>query len=503
MTPRSRWFALDLRALALWRMALGAIVLADIVLRLRDLQAFYGDDGMLSRALYLRQSWQWDGYHLFLASGSTTGLLVMFALWATAATCLMIGYRTTVAAVLTWYFVASIQLRNPMVLDGGDDLLRLLLFWTPFLPVSARWSIDARRHPQWRLLPDAYRSVATAGLTLQIFVLYLFAGLLKTGDDWLVTGDALYFTLSIDQFSTWLGHILLGYAELLRYLTWAALGLEFGLAALLLLGGIFPKARTAFYVCAAGFHLGIAAMLNFGIFMAIAVLGLTAFLPTAWLDRMSLPVETSWPARGSDVPPSYHQAWWSQAFCAFIFGMILVFNAYSLNHGHKIPQWTKSISDLTFEQQHWHFFAPMPFREDGWFVLEVTGTDGKVTDGWSDGTPVGGRPVHIASRFANQRWRRWLQNLTQIDTPDNESWRRSTLRYAAQQWQSANPGSQARLFRLVLMQEINGLPGQTGPVKRMVLAEQAADAPALEIRVPGNATPPAPGRLHQHSHPQE
>ena len=38
-------FSLDLRALALWRMALGAVVLLDIVMRATDLQAFYGDDG--------------------------------------------------------------------------------------------------------------------------------------------------------------------------------------------------------------------------------------------------------------------------------------------------------------------------------------------------------------------------------------------------------------------------------------------------------------------------
>ena len=51
-------FSLDLRALALWRMALGAVVLLDILLRVRDLQAFYGDHGVLSRSLCFRQGWQ-------------------------------------------------------------------------------------------------------------------------------------------------------------------------------------------------------------------------------------------------------------------------------------------------------------------------------------------------------------------------------------------------------------------------------------------------------------
>ncbi len=217
-------FSLDLRALAIWRMALGAVVLIDIVLRLRDLQAFYGDQGILSRAFYFQQSWEYPGYHLFLATGTTGGLLVMFAVWALAAFCLMIGYNPRIAGLVTWYFVTSIQLRNPMVMDGGDDLLRLLLFWTPFLPLGARWSWDARQRPEWAKLPNAYRSVATFGVTTQLFVLYFFAAFLKNGEDWLKTGDALYMTLSIDQFSTALGRTMLAYPDLLRFMTWAADG---------------------------------------------------------------------------------------------------------------------------------------------------------------------------------------------------------------------------------------------------------------------------------------
>ena len=304
-------FALDLRALALFRMAMGALVLLDIVLRSRDLQAFYGDDGMLSRALYFEQAWEWTGYHLFLASGSTAGLLALFAVWATAAACLMLGYQARLAGFITWYFVASIQLRNPMVMDGGDDLMRLLLFWTPFLPLSARWSVDSRNHPEWAGLPNAYRSVATVGLALQFFVLYLFAALLKSGDDWLVTGDALYYSLSIDQFATGLGKMLLGFPDILPVLTRAALGLEYLLAALLLLGAGIPLARTAFYILAVSFHLAIAATLNFGIFMVVAIAGLTAFFPTSWLDRLA-PQRDEAPT--ASLPPAYRLAWWSRLF---------------------------------------------------------------------------------------------------------------------------------------------------------------------------------------------
>jgi hypothetical protein len=453
-------------------MALGAVVLLDILLRSRDLQAFYGDQGVLSRSLYFQQSWEWWVYHLFLASGTTGGLLVLFAVWAAAATCLMVGYQTRWAGLITWYFVASIQLRNPLVMDGGDDLLRLLLFWTPFLPLSARWSVDARRHPEWAALPNAYRSLATLGVTFQIFVLYFFAAHLKTGDDWWKTRDALYYALSIDQFATGLGRWLTAYPDLLRLLTSGALILEYGLALLVLFGARWLSARAVFFVLAVSFHLLIACTLHFGIFMLIVICGLMAFFPSAWLDRLS-PPETPASQPAGALPAGYRLSRPTQAFCAGIVVMIGIFNHYSIDHVQRIPPWSRWVMDLTFEQQHWHFFAPYPFKEEGWFVLEVTLADGAVVDGWDNGNTMDGKPVSVASRFPNQRWRRWLQNLTQIPLPDRESWRQSTLRYAAYQWMKQHPEARPQRFRLVLMEEINVPPGQQPSVQPVVLAQMA------------------------------
>ena len=150
-------------------MGLAGVVLLDIFLRLRDLTAFYGDQGVLSRQSVWTQGWQGGIFQLFLSAGDTPGLLFLFAVWAVAATFMLVGYQTRLACFITWYFVVSVQLRNPMIMDGGDDFLRVLLFWTPFLPLSARWSLDAKRNPNWEKLPNAYSSVATTGIYLQFF----------------------------------------------------------------------------------------------------------------------------------------------------------------------------------------------------------------------------------------------------------------------------------------------------------------------------------------------
>jgi hypothetical protein len=445
------------------------VTLLDIALRLRDLQAFYGDQGVLSRSLYFTQSWEYPGYTLFLASGSSAGLLALFGLWAVMAACLTIGYQSRLAGLVTWFFVANIQLRNPMVMDGGDDLLRVMLFWTPFLPVGARWSVDARRHPEWTRLPVAYRSVATAGLTLQLFVLYFFAALLKTGASWWKTGDALYYTLSIDQFTTPLGHWLLEHPQLLRPMTFGALTIEYSLAALLVLGGLFAWARVAFYVLAVAFHLSIAAMLELGVFMPIAIACLTVMLPTWLLDRCSpraAPAGTP-----AELPSGYRLGAPLRLLAGFMTLMIAIYNGYSIGHHQKIPPWSVLISELTFEQQHWHFFAPEPGKNDGWYKLEVTLKDGDVVDALRAGPEVGGKPVNGADQFPNQRWRRWMQNLVDIDMADNQSWRRSTLIFLARRWLAEHPKEVPTGFRLVLMHETTPPPGGKTRVDRVVLAE--------------------------------
>ena len=464
-------FSLDLRALALWRIGIGAVVLLDIVLRLRDLHVFYGDYGVLSRELFLKQSWQPPVYHLFLSSGSTGGLLALFAVWAAAAFCLMVGYKARWAALITWYFAVSIQLRNPMVLDGGDDLVRVLLFWMPFLPITARWSWEARQNPQWRQLPETYRSVASIGLVLQYFLFYLFAALLKNGEDWIKTGDALYYTLSVDQFTTSFGRFLSQYPDLLRPATFMALGLEYTLAITLLLGGRWTWARTAFFCLGVGFHLAIASMLKFGVFMPIAIAGLLVFFPSRWLDRWSRP-EIEPEVLTENLPTAYRLGWPLKAFAAIMSAMLIVFNVYSIQHVHKIPQWTRPVMEWTYEQQHWHFFAPVALREDGWYIFEVTLEDGTVLDGWENGPPENVKPLSVSSRFPNQRWRRWMQNLTQIDIPDKESWRSSTLAWAVRHWKAANPDKRAQVFRLLFMREVTPDLGKAGVVETVVLAEQ-------------------------------
>ncbi|MGQ3055957.1 MAG: HTTM domain-containing protein, partial [Nevskia sp.] len=79
------------------------------------------------------------------------------------------------ALVVAFVLNASLLNRNPMVLLGGDILLTCLLFWAIFLPVAARYSLDAALSRTPPPVDNRHRSWASAGVLLQVMSVYFFS----------------------------------------------------------------------------------------------------------------------------------------------------------------------------------------------------------------------------------------------------------------------------------------------------------------------------------------
>ena len=141
-----RLFAIDPRSLALFRICIGLVLLVELLTRGSDIQLHYSDLGVLPREalwqLFLLSEWHWS---LHTLTGSVAGQTVLFACAAACAVALILGYRTRLALVLSWLLLASLHARNPILQYGGDHLLRMLLFWSLFLPLGCYWSIDRLR----------------------------------------------------------------------------------------------------------------------------------------------------------------------------------------------------------------------------------------------------------------------------------------------------------------------------------------------------------------------
>ena len=120
--------SIDLRSLAVLRIGLGVLILADLMIRGGDLGVWMADEGVFPRETII----DWvgsDRWSLYFVSGSWVWALLLHGLAGAAAVALILGFRTRWATLLSFILLASLHNRAPMVLQGGDNLLLLLIFW--------------------------------------------------------------------------------------------------------------------------------------------------------------------------------------------------------------------------------------------------------------------------------------------------------------------------------------------------------------------------------------
>jgi hypothetical protein len=460
---------LDLRALASLRIALGALVFVDVLLRLRDLSTFYTDQGVLPRATLLQIPHP-TYLNFYLTVGSSLGVLLWMLLLAASAFGLMVGWNTRTCAVLTWLLHIALKHRNPLILDAGDLELGLVLWWSIFLPLGARYSLDARTNPKWSELPNAYSSLATTGYMLQISLVYAVAALHKTDPVWIENGMALYYCFSYDQFATELGRTLAQHPESLKPFTFLALGVEVAIPLLLWM----PWKRRSFQNLACSLlvslHLVIAATLHLGLMVPINIFVTVGLWPgflfakATWKPQWHLPKSIE-----RDEPQAYSLARPTQALI-LITCLYIVHLNYAVYNKVIVPKPIKLFGYLTRQQQDWQLFAPHPGTDDGWFVAKGECLDGNEIDLLREGRPVDlSKPESVASLFPNQRWRMWLFNLANRRDPlVNEAF----ARWLACDWNDRHPGpTSVKHVEVVFVAEPTPLPGQPLVVSPITLFE--------------------------------
>jgi hypothetical protein len=161
----ARWaaatFGLDVRSLAAYRMAVASTVFYVTLLRIVDVDAFLSDRGMMPRLVKMQSDpgslW---AINLHLLSGHGTVLSLVFLLHAAILVCMFVGYRTRAATVVLFVLEVSVQNRNHLVLQGGDNVVRVAHCFAMFLPIGEVWSVDAwlrKRHREKRRRTAARR----------------------------------------------------------------------------------------------------------------------------------------------------------------------------------------------------------------------------------------------------------------------------------------------------------------------------------------------------------
>ena len=364
--------AIDLRSLATFRIGIGLSIVVDTVVRAFDLVELYTDDGVWPRELLRAEDGSAVAFSAhYWASTDPRLQAALFVLTALSGSALALGWRTRAATLVCWYLVSSVQIRQPLAYMGGDSILRLMLFWSLFLPLGARFSVD-RAQGRVEPRPDRLVSVATAAMLLQVCFVYWFTGLRKTGSLW-QSGEAGHYLLQRNLYVTALGVRLREYVDLLVPMTLASRALEmFGpfLAFVPYYTGAF---RMLTIVLFWGFHLGLASTLNIGLFPLFSMVAWLPFVPAEVWQRFGIPT------RHGAQPP---QNWRSRTLAAGAL-VCLVYVATLLSERSDLippvlPAPALAAGTALRLQQTWNMFAPNPSSRVTIYELEKRWADGTI-----------------------------------------------------------------------------------------------------------------------------
>lgn len=288
-------FAFDYRSMALYRFFLGVIVMADVVYRIEDITNFYTDIGLVPRSLFLTEMGMPWSFSLHLANGSLLFAVIMFAIHFISGLFLAVGYRTKFFTLLSFIFTVSIHNRNWLVNNGGDDVLRAILFISIFLPLGRFFSIDsAMRKTPLENPPKDHFSFWTLAYFLQVFCIYFVSYILKDHPIWRSEFTAVFFSSRLDIFATPLGILLRDYPWMMKLSTAYAIFLEWLGPILLVFGFIFGKfwwvVRLLLVVLFIGLHVGIFLTMNIGLFTFICMTMWVIFIPGPFWDKLISPL---------------------------------------------------------------------------------------------------------------------------------------------------------------------------------------------------------------------
>lgn len=415
-------FRIDLRSLATFRIALGVLLLVDLALRSRDLTAHYTDDGMMPRALLLERvpHARWLSVHFL--DGSAAWESFLFLLAGLFACCLSAGYRTRLATVGCWLMTVSLQTRNPLILNGGDVLTRMLLVWSIFLPLGARWSLDARAgRNRYSTNDSSVRSMASAAILIQVALMYWMTGYFKY-QAWSGSSDVFYQVIGFQSYAKPLVHWLLQYPNLVAVTGYLVLWLEILGPTLVFLPWRTTTIRLLMVAAFVLLHLGIDLSLTVGQFTYVSIAAWILFVPSPFWNFLMRRRPQTVTANPSDAETSATAtAPWSSWLVNGLVGILLLYSVF-WNVGTARSSWRRSVTrytpaiwnDLFLVRQRWNMFS-RPATADGWFVVVTRLADGRVVDLLREGQPADWnsfrQPEFIYRRYPNHRWRKLYRNI--------------------------------------------------------------------------------------------
>jgi hypothetical protein len=214
----------DARVCAAIRITYALIVLAHFGVLYPDLDLFFTESGELpieaarkvvspfSTVTVGKEGEEADNRRLLslleLVPQTSTAVHVCWWIAVVHAVLLLVGLSPRLNALFLFMWVVSFQVRNDLINDGEDRMMRVLCFFLIWLPSGRCWSVNALVRRFWFAnsalrTPHSALCLAPAWplrlLQIEMAAMFFSSGLVKlSGQSWL-NGTALYYVSRLDD----------------------------------------------------------------------------------------------------------------------------------------------------------------------------------------------------------------------------------------------------------------------------------------------------------------
>jgi len=222
----------------------------------------------------------WISRHVDVVFKTEAGTQFVIASLGVAAIGLVLGRFGRVAAALALFSSLLLEGRLPELLDGGDNITRIVLLYMLFL-------LPATASPRPRSFAVFVHNVAILAIGLQLGTLYLTSGFMKASGTRWNQGTALYLVSQVEWFSLPSSRWIFRNPFVTTAATYGTIFFQlwFPIA-------VFSRLKGLWIAAGIGIHLGIALTMGLVPFSTVMI-GLELFLITdsewrtiaTWLKR--------------------------------------------------------------------------------------------------------------------------------------------------------------------------------------------------------------------------
>lgn len=476
-----RWcdvlFSIDTRALAMMRILLAFGILIDLAIRAQDITLMHGGSGVYPPSIAFDpnvNAYAWSLHLLF--GGPPLWVVTMFIIHASVTIALLFGFYTRSASVLSWICITSLHMANPLVLNGGDTLLRSLLFIGMFLPWGHSLSVDGHTKTK----PESYVSVWTVAVFVQIACIYFFAALFKHDPLWFESGSALYYALSMHNVATSFASLLLPHVELITFFAVALVSLQHAIPILLLFPFRTNDLRLCLFFVLITIHASFTIFLHIGMFSLYMIATLMILVPGYVWDTITTLVKRWLWFADSEAPTPHivvHPATRNRlirhtsAICGIFYIVFML--TWNIAHNPVTKHWldtpksfeTFSLSTMLY--QRWSLFTATSITNDGWHIARGTTIDGRAIDLLRNGAPISyDAPTNITTVYPNEHWRKFLMS----NARGSEASHRQYLSILCDNWNTSHRNNSLERVELLFMVRRTPPPGAPEqPLKEKVV----------------------------------